>query len=436
MFGPTSWVFLAALVAGFAALLCWLVQTSHLWMRIAAGVVALAVGTLIGASLVNESYAYYTTWGSLFGAMTGSGVTGYQPDLAPQTPEPGHAAAHDGPPAVPSPDAEIPTAAATVPASVTISPIDLHAERTTGTGRVVRLDLPGQQSRLTRVGYVYLPPQYFQPAYANVSFPVLELLHGDPGEAAGWLYGLNLAQTMDQGINAGVIGPMVVVMPTTFSGKHGQDCVDAPTGQQDDTYLSVDVPDAVARDFRVLPQGEHWGIGGLSDGGFCAANLALRHPDRYGAVASMAGFYTPAADAGVFDQVFGKDSAGVRANDPSVLATDPRHSLPRFWLMSGTANSTDTRSMESFRNILTAREPIESVIVHGGRHTTPAWRVALPSLLAWSWDTLSGGPVGTETTTLTLFAQPPPTRSPSNEPAMMHGSPTPSPAFTEPVQLH
>ena len=114
MFGPTSWLFLGALVAGFAALLYWLTQASHLWMRITGGVVALAVGTLFGASLVNESYAYYTTWGSLFSAMTGSGVTGYQSDLAPQTPEPGHPDAHDDPPAVPSPDAEIPTAAASI----------------------------------------------------------------------------------------------------------------------------------------------------------------------------------------------------------------------------------------------------------------------------------------------------------------------------------
>ena len=435
MFGPTSWVFLAALVAAFAAMLYWLVQTSHLWMRITAGVVALAVGTLFGASLVNESYAYYTTWGSLFGAMTGSGVTGYQSDLAPRVAELGHPTGHDGPAAVPSPDAVTPTAAAVVPASVTISPIELHAERGTGAGRVVRLDLPGQQSQITRVGYVYLPPQYFQPAYANVSFPVLELLHGDPGEPAGWLYGLHLPELMDHGIQAGVIGPMVVVMPGTFSGNHGQDCVDAPTGQQDDTYLSVDVPNDVMHDFRVLPQGEHWGIGGLSDGGFCAANLALRHPGRYAAVASMAGFYTPKADAGVFDRIFGKNIAGVRANDPSVLATDQRHSLPRFWLMSGTANSTDTKQMESFRDVLTARESIASVIVHGGRHTTPAWRAALPSLLAWSWDTLSGGPVGTETTNLTLVAQQPSISPPSSTPTAP-STPAPSRTSTEPVQLN
>lgn len=37
MFGPTSSVFLDALVAGFATLLCWLVQTSHP-MRTTAGI--------------------------------------------------------------------------------------------------------------------------------------------------------------------------------------------------------------------------------------------------------------------------------------------------------------------------------------------------------------------------------------------------------------
>ncbi|HTC69817.1 MAG TPA: alpha/beta hydrolase-fold protein, partial [Acidothermaceae bacterium] len=287
-----------------------------------------------------------------------------------------------------------------VPATVTIPRLTLQATRTTGTGRVVELELPGASSGIEREGYVYLPPQYFDPAYATTEFPVVELLHGDPGNPGAWVYALGLPAAMDHAIDSGAVGPMIVVMPATFTGKHGQDCVNAPSGLQDDTYLSVDVPADVVHDFRALPQGLNWAIGGLSDGGFCAANLALRHPGRYGTVVSLDGFYSVYSDLAVMDKVFGVGSLVIRQNDPSTLALDVRSSLPRFWIMSGSGDASDTVAAQYFRQILTTREPIEWVVVRGGQHTPPAWREALPSMLAWTWHTISGGQVDTGTTQL------------------------------------
>ena len=291
-----------------------------------------------------------------------------------------------------------------VAASIAIPPIALSARPTKGKGRVLQLALPGARSGITRRGYVYLPPQYADPAYKNASFPVVELLHGDPGNSAGWIYGLHVPQLMDAAIDAGQIGPMIVVMPSTFDGAHGQDCLDAPHGQLDDTYLSVDVPADVTQDFRALPQGAHWAIGGLSDGGFCAANLALRHPGEYGAVVSMDGFYSAYSDLAVMNKVFGAGSSAIIANDPSTLATDPSASLPRFWLMSGSSSAIDTVAAQDFREIVTTREPIEYVVLPGGKHIPPAWRAALPPLLAWTWRTISGGAVGVGTSQLRLAA--------------------------------
>jgi S-formylglutathione hydrolase FrmB len=164
--------------------------------------------------------------------------------------------------------------------------------------------------------------------------------------------------------------------------------------------LSVDVPADVVHDFRALPQGLNWAIGGLSDGGFCAANLALRHPGSYGAVVSLDGFYSVYSDLAVMDKVFGVGSLVIRQNDPSTLALDVRSSLPRFWIMSGSGDASDTVAAQYFRQILTTREPIEWVVVRGGQHTPPAWREAMPVMLAWTWHTISGGQVGTGTTQL------------------------------------
>lgn len=416
MLGPTSWFFLGALIAGFSAALYWLVKTPRVILRITAGVLAFAISTFFGMALVNQHYAYYTSWGSLTDNLFGNGVTGYQQELAPPSSkydEHGNTPTGDNAPAkgpassdgITSNDDLAPAgspALTPTPPSVSIGKIAVSAARVSGSGRVVQMDLAGPRSGVVRKGYVYLPPQYFLPAYATTEFPVLELLHGDPGDPSGWIYALHVPTLMDHAINAGQIGPMVVVMPATFRGAHGQDCLDVAGGQLDDTYLASDVPTDVMNAFRVLPQGVHWAIGGLSDGGFCAANLALRHPGKYGAVASMDGFYSVDDDAATLDRLLDHNTSALRANDPSTLAADPELTLPRFWLMSGTGDSFDVKAAAHFRELVTMREPVASLAVRGGHHTPSAWRVALPSLLEWTWNTISGGPIGTQSTTLSI----------------------------------
>jgi enterochelin esterase-like enzyme len=415
VFEPTGWGFLGLLVVGFGGLVWGLTRTKLLAVKITAAVVAFGLASLFGASLVNASYQYYTSWGALVADMRGSGTVGYDAAMASRT---SGAPTREAPslPPVSAPAAPTITAAAdaAVPASVSIPRLDLAAEPTTGSGRVVWMALPGARSGISRRGYVYLPPQYFQPGFAAIRFPVLELLHGDPGDPSGWVYGLSLAKVMDAEIDAGRVGPMVVVMPSTFNGSHGQDCVDNPIGQLDDTYLAVDVPADVTSDFRVLAPGPHWGVGGLSDGGFCAANLALRHPGSFAAVASLDGFYTPQADLATLRKILGTDAA-LSAYDPTAEVQDARRTLPRFWIMSGTGNSIDMLAAKYFTAAVTVREPIANVVVHGGKHTPPAWRIALPYLLRWAWNTESGGPVGVGTTNLTVA--PEPRNSPSAPPS-------------------
>ena len=420
MFEPTGWVFLGVLVAGFAGLLFWLAKTRHIVLRVTAGVLAFALSALFGAALVNDNYQYYTTWGAIASNLSSSGTVSYTAAMATSGEQSARGDRHDHVRDLPTPSAPpspTPNAAPVATTLVDIPPLGIAAKPTTGAGRVVRLDLPGKRSGIDRGAFVYLPPQYFQPTYATTRFPVLELLHGDPGEASGWIYGLGLAQTLDREIDTGRVGPMVVVMPTTFSGAHGQDCVDAPHGPLDDTYLTSDVADDMVAEFRVLPLGPHWGIGGLSDGGFCAANLALRHLGSYGAVTSMDGFYSTQSDLAVLSKVFGSDAGALRANDPTALAQSENGPLPRFWIMRGTRNSTDTIAADYFEQVISTREATMDVVVDGGTHTPPAWRAALPSLLAWAWNTLSGGPVGTGQIEIPLGAgrQPAPPSSPTHK---------------------
>jgi len=76
--------------------------------------------------------------------------------------------------------------------------------------------MPGSISGVHgRTALVWLPPQYDEPRHAATRFPVLELLHGDPGDPRSWTSGLNLPAVLDQQYASGAAAPFVVVMPTS-----------------------------------------------------------------------------------------------------------------------------------------------------------------------------------------------------------------------------
>ena len=53
--------------------------------------------------------------------------------------------------------------------------------------------------------------------------------------------------------------------------------------------LAGDLPDRIAHVVRVQPPGPGWGVAGYSEGGFCAANMALQFRYRYGFAGVLSG---------------------------------------------------------------------------------------------------------------------------------------------------
>src|SRR6516225_9143524 len=83
-------------------------------------------------------------------------------------------------------------------------------------------------------------------------------------------------------------------MPDANGGRAvSLQCLNQAGGPQDLTYLAVDLPTQIARILRVQPPGSAWGVAGYSEGGFCAANMALRYPDRYGFAGVLSGYFVP-----------------------------------------------------------------------------------------------------------------------------------------------
>ena len=358
---PGSALLPVVLLLAFTGLTVALAHTSRLVLRLVSGTGALVVGMALGVVLVNGYYDYYQSWSALTADLGHDNGVAAAPALVPVV-RPGEPA-----------------------------PTPMGAP---GRGRLVSIAMPGTVSGVYgRDALVWLPPQYDDPRYRRYRFPVLELLHGDPGGPGQWTNGLQLPQVLDREYATHTAAPLVVVMPDVAGGFHDQQCLNAIQGPRLDTYLTSDVPADLARQIRVDPPGRHWGVGGLSAGGFCAARLALRDPTAFGAVAVMDGYFHPDLTPALRRLLYPPHAKPARDDPTTLLRTLPVGTpLPAFWLMAGTANALDYHDAIGFATLVGRREDLRFLTVVGGRHTSPAWRAAFPDLLRWAAATLTGHP--------------------------------------------
>ncbi|GAC1442243.1 MAG: alpha/beta hydrolase-fold protein [Mycobacteriales bacterium] len=381
MLAPDSGWTVALLVVVSVGMLVGVALAGMRWRAVPAAAGAVLAAVLAGAVWVNVSYGYYQHWSDAVADLTGALPAAGSPAAPVQLPPAGSSSGRAGAPSAARPG--------------------LGTVR--GHGRLVQTWLGGPISGLRRRALVWLPPQYLDPAFATQKFPVMMLLHGDPGEARGFIYGMHVDAVADELVRAGRMSPVVIVMPTVWVGWHGQQCLDATRGPADETYLTRDVVGAVTAGFRVFAPGPAWAIAGLSEGGYCAVNLALRHPSLFAGAASLDGYYAPDVSRGLGRRLFGGDGAAQAAATPlSVVSTWPTPRAPAMWLMAGDQDKGDVGQLRAFASAADTVCQERIVIVHGGRHTTPAWRAALPDLLTWAGGLVGQGVASSGTLTVSL----------------------------------
>lgn len=345
---PNSILLLVLLLVLAAAGVAGVIVLPRLFVKIGCGLLALLFAMTSGVAVVNDYYGYYQSWTQLSADLTGS-------------------------------DASF--AGTTIP------------HRSVGRvrhGQLRAVTFRGARSGITRGGFVYLPPQYFEHPYAGVRFPVLELIHGSPGDPAFWIVHLHLVSVMEHLLAAHSLGPMIIVMPAMSVGRQYEECLDVPGGARDDTYISADVRADVLAGFRASRDPAQWGIAGLSSGGYCAVNLALRHRGLFGAAAAMDGYFRPGD--GPAGRLLRHDRVLEAANDPLLAAsrlTSGVHPLPAFWLSAGTGDAKDWAAALAFSRALHGVEQISVYREPGAAHNVYAWAPALPHLLAWAWTQLA-----------------------------------------------
>ncbi len=345
---PNSTLLLALTLLAAVAALAGVILLRQLGTKIGCGLLAMLLSVTAGMAVVNDYYGYYQTWSQLSADLTGS-YSSFADSAS--------LSRASGP--------------------------RLH-------GQLRSLSLLGARSGITRDGFVYLPPQYFQRQYAHIRFPVVELIHGSPGNQLAWVVHLRVVLVMDHLLAAHEIGPMILVVPAMNAGRHYEECLNVPRGPQDDTYISDDVRTDVLSAFRASPDPSQWGISGFSSGGYCAVNLALRHPAQFGASAALSGYFRPTD--GEAAGVLHDNAVDEAANDPLLRAEQLRtgaHPLPAFWLSAGTGDASDWAAALAFVKALHGVEQVQLYREPGASHNVYAWQPAVPTMLSWMWAQLA-----------------------------------------------
>ncbi|MHB9859985.1 alpha/beta hydrolase [Streptomyces sp. YIM S03343] len=351
--------------------------TVWLWPRLARSgwrSVSGRIGLLLATQLVlfasagiaaNQTFGFYASWADLLGQETAQGVV----------------VEHRTHGAMGGPLQVVGTA----------PPPGVPAARPKVAGQVQKVAIVGRTSHIATPAYVYLPPEYFQPAYRGRTFPAAVVLTGYPGTARALVDKLRYPRTALKLAKDGRMQPMILVMMRpTVAPPRDTECVDVPGGPQTESFFAKDLPEAVWAHYRVGRTPGSWGVIGDSTGGYCALKLAMHHPDSYAAAVGLSPYYKAPLDPTTGD-LFGGDK---RLRDRADLWWCLKH-LPApdtsLLVTSSKAGETNYRATLKFVDQVRAKglTGIASIILDSGGHNFNTWRREIPAALQWVSGKLS-----------------------------------------------
>lgn len=230
---------------------------------------------------------------------------------------------------------------------------------------------------------IYLPTGYDATARR---YPVIFLLHGVSDDPTVWQVKAGIVAMADRLIASGALQPSILVMPAAGRSWY----VDGP--EKMETAFAGDLLPEIDRIWRTEPQRQARTIAGISMGGYGAMRLALRHPDRFSAVALLSpAIYAPEPPPISAARISPAFQAGGnfdgerwrRLNYPALLDDFVRSGWRlRVQLTAGTGDRYDTgAAARHFAAALQARGRPAEIALFPGAHDWSLWRTTLPLAL-------------------------------------------------------
>jgi enterochelin esterase-like enzyme len=280
-------------------------------------------------------------------------------------------------PAQPPPPA--PTRGAATPTRASRAAARFRIARRTSAGPILLTWLKGARSGMTGKVWVWLPPEYHDPAYARTRFPVVMLYPGGSGAGYNYWADPKVEPIQDDDVRLTRqrrAHPFIMVMPIMQpSAREDTECSDIPGHPRIGTWLADDVPAFVRSSFRTLTSRSGWGTAGASSGAFCAVKMAAERPGTYAAAVSWGGYFAPETGLSWSRQ-------GRQANRPDLVLQRTRPDLRLFLLAGGDPRiHADVARIEALAKTLRPPTIATTYIQPHGLHRTDDLRKLLPTIL-------------------------------------------------------
>jgi enterochelin esterase-like enzyme len=245
---------------------------------------------------------------------------------------------------------------------------------------------------------VYLPPDYEN---SERAYPVVYLLHGYTDDHTGWLQFGEINRYADQAIAAGIIPPMIIVMPNADSSWY----INSYDGKEkyEDFFIKEFMP-AIEKTYRIKAQKKYRGVAGLSMGGYGTLIYSLKYPELFAAAAPLSAAVLDddamvASPENNYENVFGqlygrglkgKDRLNKAWYDNAVLKIVESKSADdlkkvRYWIDCGDDDFL-TRGNCLLHILLTEKKVPHEYRVRDGAHNWTYWRTGITDALQFIGD--------------------------------------------------
>jgi len=326
----------------------------HVTARVSA-IVFIQVFALAATGItINRAGDFYASWGDLFGSKNQLAKIAIEPNLLAE-----------------------------------ISAKDIAgAKKTVGGSLILREVIKGTHSKIADVVYVVLPPKIASAMKLNPSSPsvgvnyqVVELFPGYPGVPQTWIYSMDGITTLENLENSGSIENTIVIIPAinVVPGEDTQ-CLNFTGGAQVETWVTTDMHEFATKFIGI--DGRPWSTFGYSTGGWCAAEVAIRHPNLYASAVSLAGYFKPIFTLGV-----SKREKNYLSSQYNLISTLKKSQTSvKLMIISSRKDKFTDRAAKDFITAASTLVPIRYIPIPIGGHNTEVWKPFVGTAFQWIND--------------------------------------------------
>ena len=212
----------------------------------------------------------------------------------------------------------------------------------------------------------------------GTNYQVVELFPGYPGVPSTWIGAMKGLDALEKMDHEKKIPPTILIIPA-INVVPGLDteCLNIPGEVDVETWLTSDMKSFAAKFIGV--DNRKWATFGYSTGGWCAAELSIRHQDQFDRAVSLAGYFSPAFSAGITSD---ERKQLIQQYD---LINTLKASTNQIKLLAiySAQNDFETKSLIRFQAKIGDLIPLKTIEIPEGGHNIQVWRPYVYTGFEW-----------------------------------------------------